>query len=414
MSPSSCPTQDLHQILVERMSLGARMADPAGLDAMARLDARMGYPGREACVVQIVGTNGKGSTASLLTHLLRRHGLRVGLFSSPHLRRVHERIRIACDLISNDRLYAICDTIASHEAAIGQRLTFFELLTMAALEYFQQEKIKYIVLEAGLGGRLDSTRVRQSQLTLVTPIALDHQAVLGPDIQSIAREKAAVIHANATVYSAIQDPVAKAVLEAQAQRVSTPLEFIPAADSKSIGGLKGYQCQNAALAKRAAQHILARCNKHFNDQDPELWSSWSLPGRLQRQTHPSGGSLLWDVAHNPHGVEKVVSYAQSVGLRFDLVIWFAAIDKDREAIKKLLTTLGCPMQYLDLDAEQATQMLEKSRSQLSQSVAQGQHLLVIGSHRLVGALQAGPSIDGLQDPVERRPFQRPCSEKTDQ
>lgn len=394
--------EGLHQILRDRMSAGARVQDPAGLAELARLDALMGHPGQGATIVQVVGTNGKGSTSSLLAHLVRQGGQRVGLFSSPHLYRVNERIRVDDELIGDKALYRICEDIAQKEAALGIALTFFELLTMAALAYFEQTQVPVIVLEAGLGGRLDSTRVRQSHLTLVTPIAMDHQSYLGPTLSHIAREKAAVIHSGAPALTVDQEPEAMSCIQEQAQAVGTTLQIVSPLQTKLEGLGADYQRTNAALAIAGAAALRSLQGLAAQTPSEDAFRNWRWPGRLEASADPRGGGVLWDVAHNPHAVNALIQSLAQDPRELSRVYWYSAADKDQSKIRDLLGSLKVPIFELSLDdPELAQPHTRQALEQIENDLAQGRWVLVVGSHRLMSALRPGQRPDGLVDPIKR-------------
>lgn len=384
------------------MSAGARVQDPAGLEELARLDALMGHPGHGATVVQVVGTNGKGSTSSLLAHLVRKGGQRVGLFSSPHLYRVNERIRVDDQLIDDASMYRICEEIAQKEASLGIALTFFELLTMAALAYFEQSQVPVIVLEAGLGGRLDSTRVRQSHLTLVTPIAMDHQSYLGPTLTHIAREKAAVIHKDAPAFTVPQEDEAMSCIQEQARTVGAVLEVVPPLETIRPGLGADYQRINAALAIAGARALGSIQGFAPSEPSDDAFSDWQWPGRQELSPDPRGGGIVWDVAHNPHAVHALIQSLDQDPRKLSRVYWYSAADKDQSKIRDLLGFLGAPIFELALDDPAlAKSHTQGALAQIEQDLARGDWVLVVGSHRLMSALRPERCADGLVDPLKR-------------
>lgn len=388
------------------MEAGARVQGPSGLPDLIAVDKALGQPGSGAYTVQVVGTNGKGSTSSMLAHALIERGVRVGLFTSPHIYRVNERIRVNHACIEDASLFDLCEAVGQKEASLGVMLTFFELLTMLALLFFEQQGVEVIVLEAGLGGRLDSTRVRTPALNLFTPIALDHQAILGPTIEDIAKEKAAVIHQDAPALCAVQNPRAMACLQAQADRVNTSLsEVLPL--SVAHPALPGvFQRQNAALALAAANAVLSALGQKNTELSAAILERWSWPGRLEICPAPRGGGVVWDVAHNPHAVAAVLASLSGQPFSLDAVYWFSPLDKDRATIRSSLTRLGCPLHEVALDETSATAKMsvQGARTAIEQAKESGHWVLVLGSHRLIAALRPGPPQDQLLDPVPRTPF----------
>lgn len=388
------------------MQAGARVKGPSGLPDLIAVDSALGEPGANAYTVQIVGTNGKGSTTSMLAHALIGRGLRVGMFTSPHIFRVNERIRVNQDCIDDASLFDLCERVAAQEQALGVSLTFFELLTMLALLHFHQQQVDVILLEAGLGGRLDSTRVRTPSLNLFTPIALDHQAILGPTIEHIAREKAAVMHHDAPALTAVQSSAAMACLQTKANQVQTTLRQVPPLHPPHPELRGGFQQQNAALALAAAQIILRSRGQRTSDLDATDLQGWSFPGRFDICPSPQGGGVVWDVAHNPHAVQAVLASLEAQPFSLSAVYWFSPVDKDRARIEAALQALGCACYEVAIDETKgpAAIDLHTAKTQIEAAQQRGQWVLVLGSHRLIAALGPGPDSDGIFDPVTRTPF----------
>ena len=217
----------LHRLLsladVERMA-GLGTARPkADLSRMRELARRLGEPQRSAPTLHVAGTKGKGSVASMAASILRADGLKVGLFTSPHLHTFRERIRIDGEPIAPGAFADALDAAWPHvEAMAGEgearAPTTFEALTAMAFLLFRGERVDAQVVEVGLGGRLDSTNVADAGVAVVTSLSLDHTNVLGGSIERIAAEKAGVIKRGAVVVSAPQPPEADAVVEAAAAR----------------------------------------------------------------------------------------------------------------------------------------------------------------------------------------------------
>jgi len=189
-----------------------------GLENTRRLLEELGLPNAKQRFFHVAGTNGKGSTCAFLEAALRFAGYRTGLFTSPHLVKFNERIGIAGNDISDQ---AVHEGILLLEAHIADHdwdhdPTFFELTLALALGYFRDERAELIVLETGLGGRLDSTNVITPLVSVITPIGLDHRKMLGDSLEAIAREKAGILKLGVPAVSAIQKPEAEEVLRLQA------------------------------------------------------------------------------------------------------------------------------------------------------------------------------------------------------
>ncbi len=226
-------------------ALGHELAPPApgaprrkfDLAHMRALTAALGAPQTTFPAVLIAGTNGKGSTSATLASILTAAGYRTGLYTSPHLVRVNERIQIDGRLIPDDdfaRLYFQVDDTAQHLVSSGDLPhppSFFEVLTALAFLYFAQQKIDIAVLEVGLGGRLDATNIVDPLISVITDIALDHQDYLGDTIAAITREKAGILRPNGILVTLPQHPEAnQAIGEAAATlnlRAINAAAFIP-------------------------------------------------------------------------------------------------------------------------------------------------------------------------------------------
>ena len=197
----------------------------------------LNHPERKFPGVLIAGTNGKGSTAATLASILRASGLRTGLYTSPHLVRINERIRISGSEISDDDfalLHDVVDRTAERlveEGELPWHPSFFEMLTAIAFEYFAQNKVEIAVLEVGMGGRLDATNVIEPRVSVITDISLDHQKFLGNTVAEIAREKAGIIRPGGVVVTLPQQPqandvIGNTILELGAQGVSA-VPYVP-------------------------------------------------------------------------------------------------------------------------------------------------------------------------------------------
>ncbi len=196
------------------------------LDRMIAFLKRIGNPHKKTETVHIAGTKGKGSTATMLARMMEANGYRVGLYTSPHVTTLHERIAINSKMITDremlsliNRVYAAVEKMAVADDAP----TFFEIMTALAFMHFADKEVDIAIIETGLGGRLDSTNVIKPSVVGITSISIDHQNLLGDDIHSIAREKAGVIKKGIPVITVPQDPLAMRALRRQANSVKAPL-----------------------------------------------------------------------------------------------------------------------------------------------------------------------------------------------
>jgi dihydrofolate synthase/folylpolyglutamate synthase len=200
------------------------------LERMEALLDRLGNPHRGLAIVHIAGTKGKGSTAAMLASVLRRAGLRTGLFTSPHLTRVEERVQVDGQAIAPQDLTALMQRIHSAALAVeheqGTHPTFFEIITALGFLYFQRRQVEWAVLEVGLGGRFDSTNVCVPRLSVVTSISLDHVQQLGATVAAIAGEKAGILKPGRPAVSGAGHAEAQAVIAARARSVGAPLQSL--------------------------------------------------------------------------------------------------------------------------------------------------------------------------------------------
>jgi dihydrofolate synthase / folylpolyglutamate synthase len=296
------------------------------LDRIHRLLAAVGSPElRCAPIIHVAGTNGKGSTIAFMRAILEAAGKRVHVYTSPHLVRFHERIRLGgmggSRLVADDVLFAALN--ACEEANSGQPITFFEVTTAAAFKLFSEHPADYVLLETGLGGRFDATNVVTKPLaTVITPISVDHPEFLGSTIDKIAYEKAGILKAGAPAILSAQDDEAIAVFERQARRVGAPLRIAwRDYDCREEGGrlvyedksglldlplprLSGrHQHQNAATAI-AALRTVEPSLPSFAFEIGMARTEW--PARLQNLVQgrvpvlaPAGAEIWLDGGHNP-------------------------------------------------------------------------------------------------------------------
>ena len=215
----------------ERSPDFSRQARFYNLERISRLLAHLGDPHRRLNVVHVAGSKGKGSTAALIASILTHAGYKTGLFTQPHLITPRERCRINSRLISEaefaryvDRLKPSIEAVAESES-VG-RLSFFEIYTALAFTYFADNAVDFAVIEVGLGGRLDATNVVDPLVSVITPISLEHTAILGDTHEAIAKEKAEIIKPNRPVVLAPQVPAARAVFEAVAADRDAPMDSV--------------------------------------------------------------------------------------------------------------------------------------------------------------------------------------------
>lgn len=314
-------------------------------------------------IIQVLGTNGKGSCASFLSSLGIAHGLKTGLFTSPHFVSIEERIKIDNKPVARDIWLESADRILAAADSLKENLTYFEFLTALALMIFNSQKTELAIFEAGLGGKNDSTSAIPTAIHCFGPMAMDHAKVIGPSLAHIARDKAAAIQPGALVFAAPQSPPAQKILIDACSAKNSPLEFIPA-DRRLKPRLPGEnQIGNASLAL-AAWRAFAR--RHGAKSSPDLEkaaiASAFIPGRLQKI--PRSGNLpaiILDGAHNPHAVQTLL---KNLGAKKPRAVIFSALsDKDWQTSLALIDRRVGPAPMLIPD-------LNNSRAASPEEIAQ--------------------------------------------
>jgi dihydrofolate synthase / folylpolyglutamate synthase len=244
-------------------------------------------------VIHVAGTNGKGSVCAMIEAIARAAGYRTGLFTSPHLVSFRERVRVNGEKISEDEVAGGLTEIRELIDSWDPHPTFFEIATALALQHFQKTRCEILVLETGMGGRLDATNAVQSSVSVITPIDFDHEKWLGHSIGQIAKEKAGIIKPRTPVISAPQRPEAEVVIRQRAQECDAPLQFANDPWTKTKVALRGdHQKMNAALAIAAVQ---ATNIKVSDDATVRGLSSVEWPARFQIWNE----HIIIDGAHNP-------------------------------------------------------------------------------------------------------------------
>lgn len=292
------------------------------LERIERILALMGDPQRTAPAVHITGTNGKGSTARMVTRLLAEKGLTVGTYLSPHLERPHERILWDGEPVTDDQLASALGTVATLETMIETTPTWFEVLTAAAFGFFNEVAVDVMVIEVGLGGRYDATNVVHGDVAVITNIALDHQAVIGPTRAHIAREKSGIIKSGAVVILGEDDEELVPIFDAAANEAEAAAvwkrgdDFACVANDVAVGGRLiairtpgalyeevflpahgAHQADNAACAVAAAEAFFAAPLDQTVVEG--AFGGLELPGRLEVVLRRP--LVVLDGAHNAAG-----------------------------------------------------------------------------------------------------------------
>ncbi len=322
-----------------------------GLENTFKLAALAGNPQEELRFIHVAGTNGKGSTCAMLESIYRAAGLRVGLFTSPHLVSFRERIQVNRRLISEAEVTRLVEEMRALQStsgespAMGRRdasPTFFEFVTVMALKFFSEQQCDLVIWETGLGGRLDATNIVTPLASVITNIAFDHQQWLGDTLVAIAAEKAGIIKPGVPVVTATDAPEALAVIEQIARERHAPLttvaaEVNPPQTSTNSAALSrvaaplplagDHQKTNAALALATVELL----QSHLRAGEAAIragLASVSWPGRLQLIQEPDGRAILLDGAHNAAGAAALRAALEKdfAGVR-PVVIFGALADK---------------------------------------------------------------------------------------
>jgi dihydrofolate synthase/folylpolyglutamate synthase len=349
------------------------------LDGMRSLLERLGNPHERCRIVHVAGSKGKGSTSAMLAAILQQDGRRVGLFTSPHLQSVDERIQIDGTPIGREQLAEVLTDIRAAASGLApgttipldKRLSFFEIATAAGFHYFAKSRVDFVVLEVGLGGRFDSTNVCHPLLAMITSISFDHTQLLGNTLASIAFEKAGIIKPGRPTVSGVVEPEARAVIERASAERQSPLrqrgvdfdfehrpaqigdgeERLPrirvrtwrgAGPWLGLGLVGEHQAANAALAI-AAVEVLREQGVSFSDRAvAEGLARVRWPARLEIVGRRP--LILLDCAHNVASAQALAlalreSFPLSPGGR-RLLIFAGSKDKDLAGMLAILAPMA--------------------------------------------------------------------------
>lgn len=337
-----------------------------GLERIKRLLSALGDPQTAYSCVHIAGTNGKGSTSAFISSILIEAGFKTGVYTSPHLVRFNERIRVGHKLISDRdirRLASFVKKTASKACSKDDEPTFFEFTTAMAFEYFMEHKVEIAVIETGLGGRLDATNVVMPSVGVITNIGIDHEEFLGSDILSIASEKAGIMKKGVSFFTAEEGPAALGVLKKKAAGIKARLNIMgtdfygagpvrprgrltsfdyagPTLELKgcSIGLAGPHQIKNAACAVAAIESLM-----HGGLHIPRLAIRSGLkkavwPGRME--TVSKRPLIVFDCAHNPDGAETLKEAVRAMRYKRLIIVIGVMRDKDIDSILRLLIPLA--------------------------------------------------------------------------
>lgn len=397
-----------------------RLGIRPGLDSIRELLDRMGNPQDRLDAVVVAGTNGKGSAALSLDAYARSAGLRTGLYTSPHLLDLRERMQVCGQMIAADTFAGLVDEYRELIEECGT--TFFESLTALTLEWFVRESVELAVLETGLGGRLDATNVVRKAGLVLTSVGLDHQELLGHSLEAIAREKLGLAEAGVPFYLDDLEPELFGLATDSIRAVGgepIPLDTLPAGRVPDHPGVHG-RLQRRQLGRMfSVWEDLAR--RHgWPDADPaSAITKIDLPGRYDVRGHSP--RLILDTAHNTHALRRVIEQFSQEGRREDRVLVFGSVhgkeidsvlpDLVRSSARILLCApdwyraldpVGLKSRFEPVAGGTADLELQGSVRQAllrARGFGKDARILVTGSNFLVAEALDRLGIDSLEDPA---------------
>lgn len=324
-----------------------------GLDNVKHFLDHIDNPQRNLKAIHIAGSNGKGSTAAFIASILMEYGYKTGLYTSPHFVKFNERITINGEQIDNEY---VAGFITEHWSYITEHeLTFFEVTSALAFEYFSNSKVDYAIIETGLGGRLDATNVLNPIAVVITSISLEHTNVLGTEISVIAKEKAAIIKQGTKVFTGLLDPEADAVVERKCNEENCELfrlqEYINEKDDRlelyteeieldewNVPLRGKYQVYNSALAVLVVSNtFVLDDNRKITHGISNVIKNTGIEGRFE-YLH-KGPDIILDSAHNIAGVREFLSEFNKSAGKYQRKVLLFGVMRDK-AIEQMLIELG--------------------------------------------------------------------------
>ena len=341
-----------------------------GLETPRKLAALAGNPQDRLRFIHVAGTNGKGSTCAMLESIYRAAGLRVGLFTSPHLVSFRERIQVNRQLIPETEVVRLVTEMRTwlKQFPANHHPTFFEVVTVMALKFFADQKCDLVIWETGLGGRLDATNIVTPLAGVITNIAFDHQQWLGNTLGEIAAEKAGIIKPGVPVVTATDEQKALKAIEKIARKQNAPLikvaqaSRLSAAETAALPLLGEHQKLNAAVALATVEVLQSKIPVSEENIRAGLQSvDW--PGRMQLITRDSGQKILLDGAHNAAGA-KVLREAlgKNYPAKKRTLILGAFKDKDWQQICETLAPLASRIFTVPVSSERTADARELAAS----------------------------------------------------
>lgn len=318
-----------------------------GLENTIRLLEAVGNPQKRLRFIHVAGTNGKGSVCAMLDSCLRAAGHKTGLYTSPHLVDFRERIRVDGAMISPADTAVGLTRLREVTSDWEHKPTFFELATVLAVDHFARSGCDIVVLETGMGGRLDSTNAVTPLVSVITPIAMDHMKWLGDTLPQIAAEKAGIIKPGVPVVSALQQASAAEVLQSKAQKTGSPLRIVDKPADVPVALAGPHQLWNAAVAIAVLEVSGLNCPPAAIQKG---LSSVKWPARFQRV----GDRFVIDGAHNEHSAQALVStWIEAFGNQKASIVFGALRDKEYANMLRLLEKIGRQFFFVPVQSERS-------------------------------------------------------------
>ncbi len=451
--PPVPPTDPVaYRATLERLFQRRRFGLRPGVEVEAALLAELGHPEHAFPSVHVTGSKGKGSVAAITASIVAVHGLRTGLFTSPHLASYRERMRVDGRTISPDevvdgvaRVEAVADRLLAN-GRIDRAPTFFEVTTAVGLDWFARERVDAAVVEVGIGGRLDATNVLDTRVAVVTTIELEHTEILGPTHAAIAREKSGILRPGSVGIVGELPTEAAEVVRTEADRAGVPLWTLGreirvrdrvagrerqtfacelpglALDGLATSLLGGFQAGNAALAIAAASRFLASVGRSAHpERIRRALRDVRWPGRLERVDRRP--DLYYDVAHTPGSARAVAAALGEIAPDLDpaqnAIVFGCLAGKDVPGILLALAPLARTIAVVPVRSERSLRPSELRAAAVGRfpriveapnaasglraaraATREAGFTLVVGSDYLVGELLRGEGSDepDLSDP----------------
>ncbi len=400
-----------------------------GLDSMRSFLAKVDRPEKKLKYIHVAGTNGKGSVSVTVLTLLVRAGYRVGLYTSPHLSSVRERFRINDTYISEEEFARLASRI--REVLAEEMITYFEFTTALALLWFAESDLDLVILETGLGGRLDATNVITPLVSIITNVSMDHEAYLGETLEEVAFEKAGIIKPGVPVITGAYNDISREVIRDKCRQEKAPFYLNGDAFTTRNGdgqnfswhgcddafhgsiynqlkcAMKGdYQQENAALALAAVELLRDNGFSVVTDDLPLGLRAVKWPGRLEHlvlhrvsrqemiadQYSKDVIHYLIDGAHNPAGVESLLTTLQEeYSYKRLVIVWGAMVDKDLSKTVPAIADMAAVIILTQPDGERSAKPQELFE-QLRQQEARDKAILIKDVRKAIerAEKEAGP------------------------